>query len=259
MSSVTQIEPVFVERVWGRTDLAPLFPEQTKRIGEVWFPAGSNFPLLVKFIFTSERLSIQVHPKDDFARLHHNSRGKTEMWHVLAADPGATIALGLKHEVSRDELKAAICDGSIVDLMEWVPVQAGDTLFAPAGTIHAIGHGIVLCEVQQNSDVTYRLYDYGRPRELHLEKGLAVSDAGPFDGRRDFPVCCDHFTTEIVSVSPAGASSLECEYLLIPVAGSGTIAGQPFQAGQCWHIAAGAGSFALDGAPGTKILRARPC
>ena len=110
------------------------------------------------------------------------------MWHILHADDGATIALSVPRPMSKEELHSAILDGSIVELLNWVPVQPGDTLFAPAGTIHAIGHGVVLCEIQQNSNVTYRLYDYGRDRELHIEKGLAVSEREPFEGRREMPV-----------------------------------------------------------------------
>ena len=159
----------------GARTLRPCSVRRTARSGKSGFHVGEQFPLLVKFIFTSERLSIQVHPNDEFAALHENSRGKTEMWHILHADDGATIALGFTRPLSAEELRSAITDGSVEDLLNWVPVQAGDTLFAPAGTIHAIGHGIVLCEIQQNSDVTYRLYDYGRPRELHLERGLKVS------------------------------------------------------------------------------------
>lgn len=255
-ASLRRIEPVFVERVWGRTDLAPLFGPQEKRVGEVWFPLGKEFPLLVKFLFTSERLSIQVHPRDEYAALHENSRGKTEMWHVLSAEPDSTIALGLRRPVEPEELRSAIEDGSVVDLLKWVPVRAGDTLFAPAGTIHAIGHGIVLCEIQQNSDVTYRLFDYGRPRELHLEKGLAVADRVPYEGTREFPVTCDHFTTELLEVSGPVASNMQCDHLLIAVAGNGTVAGQPFQSGDCWVVNSPSEPVVLTGTPGTRVLRA---
>jgi len=256
---VLQIEPLFIERVWGRHDLAPLFGQHEKRIGEVWFPLDDESPLLVKFLFTSQRLSIQVHPRDEFAALHEQSRGKTEMWHVLDAAPEATIALGLNCDVTLEALREAIANGAVLDLVEWVPVKAGDTLLAPAGTIHALGEGLIVCEIQQNSDVTYRLYDYNRPRELHLEKGLAVSDLTRCNGRREFPVACDHFLTEMLEISAPAASSVECEYLLIPVAGSGTLAGKPFEAGQCWKVSAGAGPVALTGTPGTRILRTRAC
>src|SRR5438105_12761570 len=155
-------------------------PPAGERIGEVWFTDGADLPLLAKYIFTSERLSIQVHPNDQQARARGLAQGKSECWYILDADPGAVLGLGLKREASRDELRSAALDGSIEQLMDWRPVRAGDFVFVPSGTVHAIGAGISLLEFQQNSDVTYRLYDYGRPRELHLEDGIAVSKPAPF-------------------------------------------------------------------------------
>jgi mannose-6-phosphate isomerase len=173
----------FVEKPWGRTELPPMFgAPEGKRIGEVWFTGGDDLPLLAKYIFTSERLSIQVHPNDQQARARGLNEGKSECWTILGAEPGAALGLGLKREVAKDELRAAALDGSIEELMEWRPVSAGDFIFVPSGTIHAIGAGISLLEFQQNSDVTYRLYDYGRPRELHLDDGIAVSNPAPFAG-----------------------------------------------------------------------------
>ena len=151
-----------------------------QRIGEVWFTNGADLPLLVKYIFTSERLSIQVHPNDEQARARGLDQGKTECWYILDAEPKATLGLGLKREVSADELRRSALDGSIEELMDWRPVRPGDFFFVPAGTVHAIGAGISLLEFQQNADVTYRLYDYGRPRELHLDDGMAVSRARPY-------------------------------------------------------------------------------
>lgn len=174
----------YVEKPWGRTQLPPMFdPPDGKRIGEVWFVGGADLPLLAKYIFTSERLSIQVHPDDEEARRRGLPQGKSECWTILEAEPGAKLGLGLKREVDSEELRAAALDGSIQDLMDWRPVSAGEFVFVPSGTIHAIGAGISLLEFQQNSDVTYRLYDYGRPRELHLDDGLAVASAGPFPDR----------------------------------------------------------------------------
>jgi mannose-6-phosphate isomerase len=151
-----------------------------ERIGEVWFTNGADLPLLVKYIFTSERLSIQVHPNDEQARARGLTQGKTECWYILEAEPDATLGLGLKREASADELRRSALDGSIEELMDWRPVRAGDFFFVPAGTVHAIGAGISLLEFQQNADVTYRLYDYGRPRELHLDDGMAVSQPEPY-------------------------------------------------------------------------------
>ena len=168
-----RIEPRFLEKIWGSTRLEPWFRNRDQKIGEVCFDAD---PLLIKFIFTAEKLSVQVHPADDYARLHHNSRGKTEMWHILAAEPGAQIAAGFRRPITSDELDAAARSGEIENLLQWFDARPGDTFFIPAGTVHAIGAGLTLCEIQQHSDITYRLYDYGRPRELHLDRAIAVSD-----------------------------------------------------------------------------------
>jgi mannose-6-phosphate isomerase len=193
-----RLKPWFSERVWGRHDLRPWYSDTgTKElVGEAWLTGpqcvveagpfagrtlasvaselGGEFPLLVKLLFPAEKLSVQVHPDDTQAQALGETRGKTECWYVLEAAPGAAVALGLKAGVSVADVKAAVANGTMEELMEWVPVFVGDMLFVDAGTVHAIGPGVVLLETQQTSDVTYRLYDYGRPRELHLEKGLQV-------------------------------------------------------------------------------------
>jgi len=230
--SVRLIEPKFVERVWGRTSLAPLYPDQEKKIGEVWFDAGPDFPLLTKFIFTDERLSVQVHPEDEYARAAENSRGKTEMWYIIDAKPGAVIALGFLKEFSKEQIRAGIADGSIEHMLNWTPARAGDTFFTEAGIVHAIGAGITLCEIQQNSDVTYRLFDYGRPRELHLEKGLDVLKTAPYEGRREFPVACEHFTTELLELTEPTTCAQDCDGVLVALEGSGEVGGKPMEAGQ---------------------------
>jgi mannose-6-phosphate isomerase len=173
----------YVEKPWGRTALPPMFDApEGRRIGEVWFTGGAELPLLAKYIFTSERLSIQVHPNDEQARNRGLAGGKTECWYILDAEPEAVIGLGLTRELTADELRSAALDGSIERLMDWRPVRRGDFILVPAGTIHAIGAGISLLEFQQNADVTFRLYDYGRPRELHLDESVAVAKRQPFDG-----------------------------------------------------------------------------
>jgi mannose-6-phosphate isomerase len=178
-----KLERRFVEKPWGRTRLPPIFNgSAVERIGEIWFVGPPDPPLLAKYLFTSERLSVQVHPDDEQARLRGLPGGKSECWYILDAEPGATIGLGLRRELTRDELRAAALDGSIVEEMEWRPVAAGDFLYVPAGTIHAVGAGISLVEFQQSADVTYRLYDYGRPRELHLDDAVAVSRREPYPG-----------------------------------------------------------------------------
>src|ERR1700682_4607837 len=172
-------------RPWGVANLHPWSSIDVSGdpVGELWFQrADQNAPipaLLLKLLFTSEPLSIQVHPDDEFARLIGLPNGKTEAWYILAATPGARVALGLKRRLTPRELRAAIRDGSIAGFTQWRPVAKGDIIFVPAGTIHAIGAGIVLAEIQQRSDATFRLFDYGRKRELHETSAVAVSDAGP--------------------------------------------------------------------------------
>lgn len=177
-----KLAQVAVDKPWGRDMLPPAFPAYTSRIGEVWF----EFPeqphdLLIKHIFTSEKLSIQVHPNDRQAREHGYPRGKDECWFVTEAQDGATLGIGLSQTLKPSDLREAAMSGAIEDLMVWRPVKAGDFFYIPAGTIHAIGAGVSLVEVQQNVDVTYRLYDYGRPRELHLEDGITVANTQPYD------------------------------------------------------------------------------
>lgn len=172
-----------VEKPWGRDHLPPPFaPPLGKRIGEIWFePNADVSSLLVKYIFTSEKLSVQVHPDDAQAQaLGEYDTGKEECWLVIDAEPGATLGIGFHEALGAEAMHAAALDGSIEDLLVWHPVQAGDFFYIPAGTVHAIGAGVSLIEIQQNSDITYRLYDYGRPRPLHLDKGIAVARGEPY-------------------------------------------------------------------------------
>lgn len=185
---LTRLQTIIVEKPWGRTDIPGDFGNfGGRRIGEIWFahPAGDASPIMVKFLFSSERLSIQVHPDDAAARAAGYSRGKEECWLVLDAEPDAELGVGLAASTTREALRAAALDGSIVDMIDWRPSKAGDFVYNPAGTIHAIGGGLTIVEVQQNVDCTYRLYDYDRPRELHLGAGLAVATPGPVHDPRD--------------------------------------------------------------------------
>jgi mannose-6-phosphate isomerase len=204
------LEPMFVPRPWGARDLAPFFPAEkvgSEPIGEVWLtgdecrvtngplagktlaevtrefgrelvgdaaPDPQRFPLLVKFLFPREKLSVQVHPDDEAARRAGLPCGKTECWYVLAAEPGAQIALGLKPGTTRAQLEQAIREARAEELLNWMDIHQGEMIYVEAGTVHTIGPGSVLLETQQNSDTTYRLYDYGRPRELHVREGLAA-------------------------------------------------------------------------------------
>lgn len=193
-----RLKPWFSPRPWGRKSLKPWYADTgtTELVGEAWLTGpqcvveegdeegktlaslepqmGGEFPLLVKLLFPNEKLSVQVHPDDAQAQAAGEARGKTECWYVLEAEPGASVMLGLKQGVDAKMLEASIPNNTMEELVEKVPVSVGDMLFVDAGTVHAIGPGVVLLETQQTSDVTYRLYDYGRPRELHLEKGLKV-------------------------------------------------------------------------------------
>ncbi len=240
----------FRERIWGTTHLEPWFPNSSQKIGEVWFEGVENLPLLVKFIFTSENLSVQVHPGDAFAAQHHGSRGKTEMWHILAAQPGARIAAGFRESLSVERLEAAALSGEIENLLEWFPAVPGDTFFIPAETVHAIGAGLTLCEIQQHSDVTYRLYDYGRPRELHLRQSLAISHRSPHAARQESAlVVCEHFVTKRFRVDEATLyHRITGQFaLLIAVEGTGQVDGQPAKAGDVWYIPPDARPFELTG------------
>lgn len=175
---MTLLTKRMVEKTWGKDRLpAPFVAPHGQRIGEVWFePPPELSSILVKYIFTSEKLSVQVHPSDaQAAELGESDRGKEECWLVIAAEPGATLGIGFKQPVDAEAMRRAALDGTIEDLMVWHPVAPGDFFYIPAGTVHAIGAGVSLIEIQQNSDITYRLYDYGRPRELHLDKGIAVA------------------------------------------------------------------------------------
>ncbi len=184
--TTTKVRPVFAERVWGKRDLRPWYPVHGEAVyGEAWLTGAEclredtgerlgEYPLLVKMLFPADKLSVQVHPDDAEARARGFERGKTECWYVLEAAPGATVACGLRDGVTVEGLRAAVAAGTAEECLEMVPVGVGDMVFVDAGTVHAIGPGVTLLEVQQTCDVTYRLYDYGRPRELHLEAGLGV-------------------------------------------------------------------------------------
>lgn len=209
-----------LRKPWGVSDLRPWsnIDGTVDAVGELWFErSDKNAPdpaLLLKLLFTSGPLSIQVHPDDTFARAMGMANGKSEAWYIISAEPGAQIGVGLKRRVTPQELRASIQNGSIVDLVEWRPVAKGDVVFIPAGTIHALGPGIVLAEIQQRSDITFRLFDYGRQRELHIDDGVAVADVWPLrspanpirlTAERTALVASRHFVVERIEL-PAGSS-----------------------------------------------------
>ena len=209
---------------WGSIDLSPWSQASTNDgpIGELWFgrpdPAAPETKLLLKLLFTTEPLSIQVHPDDAFARSIGLSNGKTEAWYILSAIPGAQVAVGLNDPRSAAELRTAIEDGSIANIIHWHPVHQGDVIFIPAGTIHAIGAGIVLAEIQQLSDATFRLFDYGRKRELHIDNAIAVATAGPQESQsppqtlssaRTALTINPHFVLERIDLLPGSVWTLD--------------------------------------------------
>lgn len=228
-----RIAPEQHERIWGSTQLEPWFPNPSGKVGEVWFrePASS---VLVKFIFATENLSVQVHPDDALAQQLGHPCGKTEMWHILRTEPEAQIALGFRSPVTPDQVRRAAADGSIMDLVRWIPVFPGQTWFVPAGTVHAIGAGVALCEVQQNSDLTYRLFDYGRGRELHLDQSMRALNLGSQDPQPQptggVLVECPFFQVSRIDV--AGQTAVPPSSLAIALAGSGTLGGLPFREGE---------------------------
>lgn len=172
----------YVDKVWGQKTLpAPFSNTENGRIGEIWFEPPPVMPdLLVKYLFTSDWLSVQVHPSDE--QSFDGKSGKEECWYILDAEPDAVLAIGLKQPLAKPAVREAALDGTLKDQLEWHRVKPGDFFYLPAGTIHAIGPGISLIEVQQNSDVTYRLYDYGRPRELHLDAAMKVARCDTYPG-----------------------------------------------------------------------------
>ncbi|WP_374525840.1 class I mannose-6-phosphate isomerase [Sphingopyxis sp.] len=231
---MTRLEPIIVEKPWGRTDIPADFGDfGGRRIGEIWFahPRGDSAEILVKFLFTSERLSIQVHPDDTTARAAGYPRGKEECWLVLDAEPGAELGVGLRAPTTPAALRSAALDGSITGMIDWRPGRTDDFIYNRAGTIHAIGGGLTIVEVQQNIDCTYRLYDYGRPRALHLDAALAVAGLGPRPDPRDTHI--DGAQTRLLVDGPA--------FRLLHLAGTGADTALPRETGEFTFIPLSAG------------------
>lgn len=165
---------------WGRTDLPALYGSGSERIGEIWFERPEPLrDILAKYLFTDEKLSVQVHPT---AANSPTQRGKDECWLITEAREDAVLALGFRQDVERAHIRQAALDGSIADLLDWRPVRRDDFFYVPSGTVHAIGPGLTLVEIQQNTDITHRLFDYGRPRELHLDDALQSIIPRPHPG-----------------------------------------------------------------------------
>jgi mannose-6-phosphate isomerase len=260
MSEPVRLEPTYHERVWGVPWADE--PHTGKMIGEAWYTTEPPLPILPKFLFTSANLSVQVHPGGECGV------GKTEMWHILEAAPGASIALGFNQPVSAAAMRDAALSGTIEGLLRYIPVAPGETYFIPAGTVHAIGAGLTICEIQQNSDITYRLYDYGRPRELHLDQGIAATDLdawrhpGPAvarptaDGWRRL-VGCPYFATDAIDLDgpffyQPDSSRFE---LLICIGGAGLLNGEVLYRGDVWLLPPGCGMLTIDCGARLSLLR----
>ena len=308
-----RIEPSFVGRVWGFRDLRPWYDKVAgdEPIGEAWLTGdqclvgtgayagktlGSLFPeapeimlgrkapdgaspLLIKVIFAKEKLSVQVHPDDRLAQKYGQPRGKTECWYALAADEGAQVAAGLKPGVTLEQIKDEIHAGTLEESLNVVDVAAGDMVFVDAGTVHAIWPGSILLETQQNCDLTYRMYDYGRPRELHIEKSLEatrlVTRAGkvPAKEMEDRTILLDveYFRIERIPVngSRSSASLADADRpepglaFLFAAAGTGKIVGQGFEpvelpARGIVAVPAASPQFTIEDAGGLDLIRMTP-
>ena len=314
-----RLEPIFSPRPWGSLSLAPFFPDKSnlseplgeawmsgvdctfadgpfagQKLGEAWRSMSPEwtgtradreapFPLLVKFIFSEDKLSVQVHPADDYAARHEQAaggRGKTEMWYCVRARADAEVMVGLKPGVTLERFKRAIADSTAEECIEHVPLRAGDAIFVPAGTAHTIGPGLVLCEIQEYSDLTYRVYDYNRrdghgvARPLHIEKALDVIEFGEQTGGKIAPVriergavtetyfaACRYFGTEKWEFSEqiGGATSREQFELLIFIEGTGTIGWGgdrvKYSPAHVWMMPAALGAYELTPDARTSVLR----
>ena len=308
-----RIDPRFDVRVWGYRDLRPWFDVQAKdgSIGEAWLTgdmcliatgphAGKRLdvlfreahdsllgpkapspdsPLLIKVIFAKEKLSVQVHPDDRMAQMYGDPRGKTECWYALAAEPGAQVAVGLKPGATLKQVEEGIHAGTLEASLNTLPVSKGDMIYVDAGTVHAIWPGAILLETQQNCDLTYRMYDYGRPRELHIDKSLEatklVTRAGKIAPRtladRTVLIDVEYFRLERIPVSGSRSSeSLGGESSPVPglaylfaAAGGGRIAGTGFDpvdlpARSIAAVPAASPAFKVEDLGGLELIRIAP-
>lgn len=240
---------------WGSHDLRPWsqIDSRATAVGELRFDrAEAHAPepaLLLKILFANEPLSIQVHPDDAYAQASGMANGKTEAWYVLSAQPGAQVGIGVKRVLTEAELRAAIGDGSVSDLVQWRDAARGDVFFVPAGTIHAIGAGLVIAEIQQRSDTTFRLLDPGNGRELHIEEAIAAADRRPtksdvsrmrLTAARTQLMSCAFFVLERVDLLPKSrwALTAERETWLLVAGGDATIGAIPAAVGDAFFVEA---------------------
>lgn len=216
-------------------------------------------PVLIKFIDARENLSVQVHPPDDYAKIHEGQLGKSEMWYVLDAAENSRLYCGFNKKISRDEFSARIKNNSLIEVLNAVPSRRGDVIFIPAGTIHAVGKGVLLAEIQQNSNVSYRIYDYGRDRPLHIDKALDVTNLNPTPAQRNYPhlAACDYFVVDKLNLdgkilSEARGNVDEKTFLSVLIldgAGEISCGNEKFfyRKGDSFFITAGAGDWEILG------------
>lgn len=235
-----------------RFDLAYLFENKKELLGTK-AAAFERFPMIVKLIDARDNLSVQVHPSDEYALKNENSYGKTEMWYVAEAEEGAGLFVGFTRDLTKEEFRALIRENRLQEVLNFIPVHPGEWYFIEAGTVHAIGKGVVIAEVQQNSNLTYRLYDYGRvgadgkPRALHVEKGTEVSSLKAYTPDRR--TSCAYFSCESLSVEDsltleAGEDSFVAILIL---SGSFSVEGKTYQRGDTVFVPASYGAFTLHG------------
>ena len=307
---ILKLQPIFKDYIWGGQRLREDFGFQSDlpKLAEGWMLAchqagmntidggsydgqpleqvvesvgkealcGTNaarfpyFPVLIKLIDAKDNLSIQVHPDNDYARRVENEFGKTEMWYVLEAEPGASLYYGFTHEISKEEFERRIQDNTLTDVLNAVPVHKGDCFFIPSGTLHAIRKGIVVAEIQQNSNVTYRIYDYGRlgadgkPRQLHIPQALDVTLREP-PKAQDFHghlAQCDYFTVDAVEGGFEDVCDETSFTSLLVLEGKGTLTetatgeSLPIRKGESLFVPAGTGAYTVSGTD-LKCLRTR--
>ena len=209
-----------------------------------------DFPILIKFIDARENLSVQVHPPDDYALIHENQLGKNEMWYILDADENSLVYCGFKEKISREEFISRVKNNSLVEILRSVPARRGEIIFIPAGTIHAVGKGVLLAEIQQNSNVSYRIFDYGRNRPLHIKKALDVLDFNAKPLRKTY---CDYFSVEKFQIDEKFCGFVDEKSFLsvLIVDGSGKIfCGDDehfFRKGDSFFLTAGSGAWKICG------------
>ena len=228
--------------------------------------AGSPFPVLIKYIDAAQNLSVQVHPDDEYARRVENDNGKTEMWYILGADEGAGIYCGFKRDTDKEEFLAKVKDGTVEELLNFIPVKEGDCFLIEAGTVHAIGAGCVICEVQQSSNVTYRVYDYnrrgadGKLRPLHVEKAVDVINFKAFEdhtntgtfaavagGKMRRLTGCKYFGCRLLDLDGTYSEENKISFTAVNVLkGEGKADGKPFKAGDSFFVPCGE-KFTLEG------------